>query len=165
MRWAPGDVTMLDLKSLTYVSIARDGLSARELANIHCVSMHLNALDGITGLLVFNGKRFMQILEGVDSAIDELVTRLLADQRHHDLDIHDERVIEERCFPDWSMELLCVSTDFAAARTALIQKLPDGLPPEVIEAVYMVARELSDDPASPLNGAMPERSRPDPSSG
>lgn len=152
------------MKSLTYVSVARDGLSARELADIHCVSMHLNALDRITGLLVFNGKRFMQILEGVDSAIDELVTRLRADLRHNDLDIRDERVIEERCFPDWSMELLFVSADFAAPRTAIIRKLPDGLPSLVMEAVYMVARELSDDSPA-LQSTRPEQLRPDPSNG
>jgi len=66
----------LQLKTLTYTSRARLDLSAQDLADIHESARHLNALDGITGLLVFDGTRFLQIIEGSEEAIDDLVERL-----------------------------------------------------------------------------------------
>lgn len=130
---------MLSLKSLTYVSVAPVDLSARELADIHSESIHFNSLDGVTGLLIFNGVNFAQVIEGVDGAIDDLLGRLLADERHHDLDVRDERAIEAPSFPDWSMELLCLSPELEGCRAALLQKLPDDLPQPIAAALEEVA--------------------------
>lgn len=130
---------LLDLKSLTYVSVARAGLSARDLADIHSEAIHFNALDGVTGLLVFNGARFAQVIEGVESAIDDLLGRLLADDRHHDLNVRDERGIEVASFPDWSMQLLCLSPELEGCRAALLQKLPKDLAPPIAAALEEVA--------------------------
>ena len=61
---AAGGAAVLKLKTLTYTSRARLDLSSGDLADIHEAARHLNALDGITGLLVFDGVRFLQIIEG-----------------------------------------------------------------------------------------------------
>ena len=53
------------LTSLTYTSLARLDLQSSDLEEIHRSARELNALDGITGLLVFNGTHFLQIIEGV----------------------------------------------------------------------------------------------------
>ena len=54
----------MDLKSLTYTSFARLDLTAEDLVAIHRTARELNALDGVTGLLIYNGTNFLQIIEG-----------------------------------------------------------------------------------------------------
>jgi hypothetical protein len=121
----------LSLKTLTYTSRARLDLSRRDLADIHESARHLNALDGVTGLLVFDGIRFLQIIEGSEEAIDSLVDRLRRDQRHSAFEIRDERSVDARSFPDWSMELLRVSNGYLNARNEIESALPDGVAPAV----------------------------------
>jgi Sensors of blue-light using FAD len=114
----------LKLKTLTYTSRARLDLSQDDLADIHHSARHLNALDGITGLLVFDGTRFLQIVEGAEEAVDTLVERLRADTRHSAFEIRDERVVAERSFPGWSMELVRVNAGYVEAEPQIEARLP-----------------------------------------
>ena len=125
----------MDLKTLTYTSRARLDLTARDLSDIHGTARHLNALDGVTGLLLFDGTRFLQILEGAGEAIDNLVERLRRDPRHSELEIRDERLVGERSFPGWSMELLNVSAGYLEARSEVESMLPEGVSPAVRELI------------------------------
>ncbi|HEX8214231.1 MAG TPA: BLUF domain-containing protein [Allosphingosinicella sp.] len=133
----------MNLKTLTYTSLARLDLTADDLAAIHETARHLNALDGITGLLVFDGARFLQIVEGSEDAIDNLVARLSRDPRHSALEIRDERPVEARSFPGWSMELVRVSAGFLEARTELESVLPPEVAPPVRELVLRMAGAMS----------------------
>ena len=118
----------MNLTSLTYTSLARLDLEASDLESIHRSALELNALDGITGLLVFNGTHFLQIVEGAQNAIDDLVERLRRDPRHSGIEIRDQRGIDERSFPDWSMELVRVSASYFNARDTIAERLPDTVP-------------------------------------
>ena len=62
----------MELKVLTYTSWARAGIRADEVESILSSARINNPLDGITGVLIFNGDSFMQILEGGEAAIDGL---------------------------------------------------------------------------------------------
>ena len=134
----------MELKTIAYTSLARLDLTAQDLADIHASARRLNALDGITGLLVFNGKRFLQIIEGAESAIDDLVDRLRADPRHSAFEIRDERIVAERAFPDWSMELVRVSTRYREARNEIGAVLPAGLSPAIRNLIDDMAGTISD---------------------
>jgi hypothetical protein len=140
---AAGGADYLKLKSLTYTSLARLDLSSRDLADIHEAARHLNALDGITGLLVFDGTRFLQIIEGSEEAIDNLVERLRRDRRHSAFEIRDERLVEERSFPDWSMELVRVSSGYLQARPTLDTILPEGVASPVRDLVLRMADTMA----------------------
>ena len=131
------------LKSLTYVSQAAPDLSERDLVEIHEAARHLNALDGVTGLLVFDGKRFLQIIEGAEEAIDDLTGRLRRDQRHSGLEIRDERLIDDRSFPDWSMELLKVDAGYTNAPHEMAAFLPKTATPAISELAMRMTAELS----------------------
>jgi hypothetical protein len=131
------------LKSLTYTSLASFDLSADDLAAIHSTARELNSLDAITGLLVFNGTHFLQIIEGSRDAIDELVERLRRDKRHSALEVRDEREIDERAFPDWSMELVRVSADRFEARDTVSERLPAGVSEQVKDRVVRMTELIS----------------------
>ena len=133
----------MDLKSLTYTSLARLDLESGDIEAIHRSARNLNALDGITGLLIFNGTHFLQIVEGAPQAIDDLVTRLRADPRHSGIEVRDERAITERSFPDWSMELVKVSASYFEAKETLSDRLPTDLAAPVRERVVRMTEALS----------------------
>jgi hypothetical protein len=131
----------MDLTSLTYTSLARLDLQTADLEAIHRTARELNALDGITGLLVFNGTHFLQIVEGSHAAIDDQLDRLRRDPRHTGLEVRDERKIESRSFPDWSMELVRVNASYFKARETIADRLPETVP-EVIQLRLFRMTEL-----------------------
>ena len=101
----------MELKSLTYTSWARPGISDADIEAILRSARTNNPLDGLTGVLIFNGGAFVQILEGSEQAVNEIVGRLCTDKRHSNFFIREERLIEERAFPDWSMAYLRLEDD------------------------------------------------------
>ena len=133
----------MELKSLTYTSLARIDLTANDLEAIHRTAREVNALEGITGLLIFNGTHFLQIVEGVPDAIDELVERLRRDGRHSGLEIRDERKIEARSFPDWSMELVRVSASYFEAKETVLDRLPEAVADPVRDRVIRMTEAIS----------------------
>jgi hypothetical protein len=133
----------MSLKSLTYTSLARLDLDSGDLDAIHAKARELNALDGISGLLIFNGTHFLQIVEGSPEAVDELVERLRLDRRHSAFEVRDEREVERRAFPGWSMELVRVSTNDMEAKEAVSSRLPDAVPPAVRERLLAMTEAIS----------------------
>ena len=132
------------LKTLTYTSRARLDLGDEDLAAIHQTARHLNALDGISGLLLFDGSRFLQIIEGAEDAIDNLVERLRMDRRHSAFEIRDERYVEQRSFPDWSMELVRVSAGYGNAKDEVATILPAAVAEPVRELVLRMTGQLAE---------------------
>lgn len=74
-----------------------------DLAAILDLSRRNNRLAQITGLLMFNGKRFLQVLEGPPAAISATYARIAADRRHRAPVLLARKQIAEREFGDWSM--------------------------------------------------------------
>jgi hypothetical protein len=126
---------------VTYTSLARLDLQTSDLEDIHRSARESNALEGITGLLVFNGTHFLQIIEGSETAIEELVERLRKDPRHTGFEVRDQRKVDARSFPDWSMELVRVNASYFEARDTLEDRLPDTVP-EAIQARLFRMTEL-----------------------
>ena len=133
----------MQLKTLTYTSRARLDLSAQDLVEIHESARHSNALDGITGLLAFDGTRFLQVVEGSEEAIDDLVERLRGDPRHSAFEIRDERFVDARSFPNWSMELVSVSAGYREARPEIASALPAAMAPAVRDLLPRMSDRLA----------------------
>ena len=131
------------LKSLTYTSLARLDLQADDIEAIHRIARDLNALDGITGLLIFNGTHFLQIVEGTPPSIDALMERLRRDNRHSSIEIRDEQMVEQRSFPDWSMDLVRVSASYFEAKQTIAERLPDEVGSDVRDRVIRMTETIS----------------------
>lgn len=136
--------TALRLKTLTYTSRARLDLRDEDLTAIQQTARHLNALDGISGLLLFDGARFLQIVEGAEGAIDNLVERLRMDPRHSAFEVRDERYVERRSFPDWSMELVRVSAGYRNAKEEVATILPNNVAEPVRALVLRMSGQLAE---------------------
>jgi hypothetical protein len=103
------------LYSLIYVSIASAELREQELLDLLKVSRENNVLDDITGMLLYKDGRFMQLLEGPETAVCATYARIARDLRHRDPTILLESDTEERDFIDWSMGFKALDQETARA--------------------------------------------------
>jgi hypothetical protein len=111
------------LRQLVYISTAVPG-AAIDPAPILAASRRNNARDRITGLLWFDGKRFLQALEGEEAIVDQTFRRIQADPRHRALVVLSSRVIDAREFGEWAMDFRSVGVDpdRAQERIALLSR-------------------------------------------
>jgi hypothetical protein len=100
---------------LIYVSIASGELAEPELIELLKISRENNARDDITGMLLYKDGRFMQLLEGAESAVCATYGRIARDPRHHDASILLEGETAERDFDDWSMGFHALDGEAARA--------------------------------------------------
>ncbi len=91
------------MRQIIYFSTACDRQDAIVIAGIVAQSRQHNLLDGITGLLVAGGHRYLQVIEGPDVAISRLTARLRRDDRHLGMTILLDRHVDRPSFSGWSM--------------------------------------------------------------
>lgn len=101
MAQSPSDAHILI--SMTYASRANPDVSANDFNEILQQANENNAANGITGMLVFNKDYFLQTIEGPRAQINRLLYSLIADTRHHDLQVIETREIKHRDWAKWSM--------------------------------------------------------------
>jgi len=84
----------------------QDGLTAQEIEGLTAAARARNDALGISGILLFDGLHFIQVLEGPDAAVDELFESISRDRRH----CHVVRLLRDhapsRRFASAGMELL-----------------------------------------------------------
>ena len=133
----------MSLKSLTYTSLAAFDLTVQDLEAIHRSAREINALEGVSGLLIFNGTHFLQVVEGAADAIDGLVERLRRDPRHSGMEIRDQREIDKRSFPGWSMELVRVQASYFEAKDTIAERLPETVAPDVRDRIVRMTEAIA----------------------
>lgn len=62
-----------------------------------------NAADWISGVLLYNGTAFAQVLEGPAIAVERRFTAIYEDPRHTSIVVVSRELIERRVFSSWSM--------------------------------------------------------------
>lgn len=77
--------------------------SAAEIERLLQTSRARNLRLGITGALLFNEGRFVQILEGEKAAVLDVMESIKRDSRHTDIEVLPPRCVPERTFSQWSM--------------------------------------------------------------
>lgn len=99
---------------LTYISTARRDISRPDIDAILQASRLNNSRDAITGLLVHDGVRFLQALEGERGLVEAAFARIKADSRHRAAVMLSERAIDTRQFGSWAMACEVASPSPAA---------------------------------------------------
>jgi hypothetical protein len=111
---------------LVYLSKPVAPLTDADFDDIEHKSLKANSARDVTGLLIVNGNRILQILEGREEAVRELYAKIVADSRHTISKLVCEVEDEERLLLTWSM----------------VVKRITNIPAEVLEQYQQVYDEL-----------------------
>ncbi|MCG8673318.1 MAG: BLUF domain-containing protein [Pseudomonadales bacterium] len=91
------------LSNLIYISQAVYPFSNEELVNLARQSQQHNTDKDITGMLLYKNQSFMQLLEGQEADILELMAKIKKDQRHTRIRVLFFESVKNRSMPYWSM--------------------------------------------------------------
>ncbi len=94
---------------LTYISRYNNHNPNGEVSRILAQAQQNNAYNGITGALIFNHNYFLQSIEGARPVINDLLRKLVQDNRHFSLQVIECTEIEQRRWDKWSMKYLIPS--------------------------------------------------------
>lgn len=75
----------MNLIHLIYASSATRQLQEEDLVAILSKAHTNNARLGVTGMLLYRGGNFLQVLEGEEQVVEELFKVITQDPRHHDV--------------------------------------------------------------------------------
>lgn len=91
------------LYEVLYVSTIAPNEDARVVAQIAGKARLFNTEHDITGLLIFDGMRFCQQLEGSSKKILTLMERIALDPRHTNVELLHHAPLSERRFKSFSL--------------------------------------------------------------
>lgn len=95
--------------SLIYTCMSRYPLSEADIQDILEVSRRNNAQKGITGILFYRKNQFLQVLEGDEKKVHDLVDTISRDPRQKGLAILEEGK-QLRLFGQWAMDFKLLDT-------------------------------------------------------
>ncbi|WP_034913171.1 diguanylate phosphodiesterase [Erwinia sp. 9145] len=73
------------LSTIVYRSHLCDEVPVKKLEEMVVIANKVNELYDITGILLFNGTHFFQVLEGPEEAVRTIYGRICEDERHHNV--------------------------------------------------------------------------------
>ncbi|MEL6264035.1 MAG: BLUF domain-containing protein [Pseudomonadota bacterium] len=94
----------MNLSRLVYYS-ERNPSVALDMRTLMKACHRNNAQANITGILHYNGRQFLQVLEGGRAEVSAIYHRIAADPRHFNIILIDCSEARERLFPTWAMGL------------------------------------------------------------
>lgn len=109
----------MPLRAIAYVSEASAGLSSSMLDTLVEDATRFNSLAGVTGVLLFDGQRFLQYFEGPEDGVAAVHERVRQARSHGEITELSRGWVPQRYFPYWGMRWLAVDP-------ALIQQLSAG---------------------------------------
>ncbi len=102
-----------------------------------------NALDGVTGALMFAGEDICQILEGPPDAVEQTFGRISRDPRHHDVVVITRSSPTERLFPDWAMAACGDAEADRMAASTILKRCSDGDEAAAQDLVELLRRSVA----------------------
>ncbi len=119
---------------LVYISVVNDGADIVEIDGIVEQAVRNNCALEISGVLLFNGLNFLQVLEGPAKQVHMLFDRSRGDRRHVSVVTVLIEPITERVITGWGMVLKtrpAISTPSRAAQRHMADILSLDLPAHV----------------------------------
>lgn len=108
--------TRTALYEVLYVSTLAPDQPVQVVADIAARAREANAQLDITGLLIFDGQRFCQQLEGPQKAVLKLIERIRNDSRHVNVEVIHHGSLEKRRFQNFSLAFSSVEDEEALVR-------------------------------------------------
>ncbi len=112
------------MRRIVYISTAA-GLSDAQVDAIVSGAARNNLATQVSGFLLYNGRNFLQMIEGENAEIGELIGVIEADDRHNGVVRLIDDSIETRTCADWAMRQIVMFEDLAKRRDGLSEILPN----------------------------------------
>lgn len=80
-------------KLVIYISKPVAGLTVDDVRALMFEARGFNLMNGVTGLLTFDPRGFLQAIEGTAEAIDDLMPRIVRDTRHRAMQVTFEGAV------------------------------------------------------------------------
>ena len=122
---------------LIYSSYARVDFNHEDLKALLFQSREKNKCSGISGMLLFLEGKFIQFLEGEETVVRSLYTKINQDKRHQSIVLLKEGTSETRLFTSWLMAFSSVTPEELASE--------EGLEKTNSNAALQVFKRLSTD--------------------
>jgi len=138
----------MPLRAIAYVSQARPDLSAERLQTLVNDATRFNRMAGVTGVLLHDGQRFLQYIEGPPDGIDSVYERILQAGSHVDIVELARGRLGQRQFPYWSMRALPVDAlklrQLAASDWSGFSRTVEGDPavPTAVDLLSAIVRPV-----------------------
>jgi len=87
-----------------YTSTACAPFGEAELLHLRLTGENQNDRHGVTGLLVFDGLRFAQLIEGPEAGLSHIIDRITRDPRHEQILVRYRGPTAERQFAGWALK-------------------------------------------------------------
>lgn len=97
---------------IIYCSTVTSALEKDNFIEMVRTSVINNKARNLTGILLFDGQYFFQVLEGDQRDVKTVLDKISQDARHKDIHTLSSRTIAARLFPKWSMELIDADNRF-----------------------------------------------------
>ena len=91
------------MRRIVYLSTASTLMSDNDLMALLRRSRENNLRVEVTGLLLYSGGNFIQLLEGESDAVGKVYARIEQDPRHHGCLQMLDAPASQRLFPNWAM--------------------------------------------------------------
>jgi len=78
----------------------------------------------LSGILLYYDMNFLQVLEGEERVVRDLLAKIAGDRRHNRMDVLFTQNAHKRVFRDWSMDLIDLSPE---EFDAILSRLPDDV--------------------------------------
>ncbi|WP_234413497.1 BLUF domain-containing protein [Stenotrophomonas sp. ZAC14D2_NAIMI4_7] len=100
----------MPLNAIVYASQAVPVLTPDHLSALVQEAAAFNGEHGITGVLLYDGSRFLQYIEGPDVDLRAAYARVCKATSHHEMMELARGQIDARRFPNWAIGLECTGT-------------------------------------------------------
>ena len=132
---------------IIYISQTAERLSEEELSVILGAARANNASMQVTGMLLYAGNTFLQVLEGARPVVESIYDKIFMDDRHARVKLLSAREVPQREFSDWSMGFRRLEEREVTSKAFFeLSKgtLPDMIPPKVSQDTIKYLRGFSD---------------------
>ena len=130
------------LYELLYTSVSTRVMGTDDLVSLLEQARIKNARLGVTGLLVYHNREFMQLLEGEKNTVLSLWQTIRSDERHMSARSIYEGELDERGFVNWRMGFHELTDMNAQELDGFSNFLSKGFTSEVVANNPSVARRL-----------------------
>ncbi|MDV3469417.1 BLUF domain-containing protein [Stenotrophomonas sp. C3(2023)] len=100
----------MPIKAVVYASTLVEGVPLEKVDEITADATYFNRLAGVTGVLLFDGQRFVQYFEGPDDGFKAVLDRVRSARSHTNMVELIHGHMPQRLLPAWAMHRITVDS-------------------------------------------------------